>query len=57
MRKAITLGGWQLAVTLNRLDYRGGVNPDLKLPTEDELKAMAKAVYRKFNKAKGNGVP
>ncbi len=55
MRKAITLGGWQLLVTLNHLDYRGG--DSLKLPTQDELKAMAKAVYRKFNEAKRNGVP
>jgi hypothetical protein len=56
MRKAITLWGWQLAVTLNRLELQGET-PDLKLPTEDELKAMVKVAYRKFYEAKRNGVP
>ncbi|GAI03914.1 unnamed protein product [marine sediment metagenome] len=55
MRKAITLGGWQLSFSLTLCRQRP--NPDLKLPTQDELKAMAKAVYRKFNKAKRDGVP
>ena len=50
MRIAITLRGWQLAVTLNRLEPQRAF--DLKLPSEIELKAMAKVVYRKFYEAK-----
>jgi len=50
MKKAITLGIWQLVVVLNCLEPQR--TPDLKLPTEDELRAMAKVVYRKFGEAK-----
>ena len=56
MRKVITLGNWQLVVMLNRLEPQR-ISPDLKLPSGNELKAMAKEVYRKFYKAKRDGVP
>jgi len=56
VRVAVTLRGWQLVVMLNYIEPQREY-PELKLPTEDELKAMAKVVYRKFYKAKRNGVP
>ena len=56
MRKVINLGRWQLVVMLDHLE-RQRTSPDLKLPTEEELKAMAKEVYRAFYKAKKDGVP
>ena len=56
MKKVITLGNWQLILVLNRVEPQR-LYPELKLPTEDELKAMAKEVYREFYKAKKDGVP
>ncbi|MBA7552281.1 hypothetical protein ES705_44839 [subsurface metagenome] len=56
MRKVINLGRWQLVVMLNHLEPQR-IYPELKLPTEDEIKAMARDAYRKFYKARKDGVP
>jgi len=47
MEVSFTLIGWQLSLTLAHLKPY----PDLKLPTEDEIKAMIKEAYRRFREA------
>lgn len=56
MRVAVTLRGWQLVVMLSHLEPQR-TYPELKVPTEDEIKAMAKVVYRNFYRVKKDGVP
>lgn len=54
MRKVIKLGSWQVSIAL-AISRQPQLDPRLQLPTEGELQAMAKDVYQKFYKAKGDG--
>ncbi len=47
MEVAFTLIGWQFSIML----ARPKTYPDLKLPTEDEIRAMIKEAYRRFREA------
>ena len=50
MEYVITLIGWQFFIGLTHCQQRKA-NPDLKLPTLDELKQMKKEAYRRFKQA------
>ena len=48
MELAVTLVGWQLFIAL-AVSLKP--NPDLKLPTVDEIKQMRKEAYHRFKRA------
>ncbi|GAI69165.1 unnamed protein product [marine sediment metagenome] len=50
MKVAVALIGWQLSILLARPDLEKKY-PDLKLPADDEIKAMIKEAYRRFKEA------
>jgi len=47
MEYAICLLGWQFLLSLTH-QQQPKFNPDLKLPTLDEIKQMKKEAYRRF---------
>lgn len=47
MEYVLTLIGWQLSIML----AHPKIYPDLKLPTEDGIKAMLKEAHRRFREA------
>ncbi|MBA7523081.1 hypothetical protein ES705_15204 [subsurface metagenome] len=49
MECALTFIGWQVFFGLTHCRQKS--NPDLKLPTLDELKQMKKEAYRRFKQA------
>ncbi|MBA7524812.1 hypothetical protein ES705_16956 [subsurface metagenome] len=50
MKVAVAAIGWQLSIMLARSSPQKKC-PDLKLPTDDEIKAMIKDCYRRFREA------
>ena len=50
MEVVVTLIGWQFSIMLARPSPQKKY-PSLKLPTDDEIKAMVKECYRRFREA------